>query len=149
VADSFLDVFCTSPDGVGHQGVYLNRHLRGGGCESWEKADGTLYCNKHTCVGGKPTPAAKSGFKKYWTHCKGGITPYKGTCDQAPCKDKKYCPDGKYCDKINPQVCTKRTVLHVDEMSRSAGVLIVKRSSCFKGKCSVFKVTRMHMSLSP
>ena len=84
--------------------------------------------------------AHASGLGKYDTRCNGGITPFKGTCNKAPCKDRKYCPDGKYCDKINPQVCTKRTVLHVNHMSLSAGVLVVKRSRCFKGKCSVFKV---------
>jgi hypothetical protein len=83
---------------------------------------------------------ATSGVNKYSTTCKVGITPYKGTCDKTPCKDKKYCPKGKYCDRINPQVCMKQMVVHVNHMSLSAGVLVVKRSLCFKGKCSVFKV---------
>merc|ERR1711871_412754 len=49
--------------------------------------------------------------------------------------------DESYCDKSGaPQVCQKMQVLHVNHMSRSAGVLVVKRSSCgADGKCSVFK----------
>ena len=67
----------------------------------------------------------------------------KGFCSKTPC-DKhispKYCPEDKYCDKTNSKVCTKMMVLHANEMSRYAGVLVFKRTSCFKGKCSVFKV---------
>jgi len=111
----------------------------------WRQAIGTLRCEKQACVGGKLTPYATSGLSKYGpyaqhkTFCNGGIMPFKGICDKTPCNDKKYCPDGKYCDKIN-QVCTKMMVLHVDKMSKSAGILLVKRASCFKGKCSIFKV---------
>jgi hypothetical protein len=72
---------------------------------------------------------------KYIRICKKpGISPYKGVCDKT---DNKA-----FCDTSGaPAVCQKRQAMHVNEMSRSAGVLIVKRSSCDSrtGKCAVFK----------
>jgi len=60
---------------------------------------------------------------------KPGISPFKGVCDKQG-----------YCDNSGaPQVCQKQQVLHINHMSRSAGVLVLKRSSCLNGKCSVFK----------
>ena len=59
---------------------------------------------------------------------KGGISPFKGMCTK------------QHCDKTNPQVCLKMKVVHVEMMSAMSGLLIFKRSFCFKGKCSVFKV---------
>jgi len=88
---------------------------------------GNVFCERHTCVNGKAYPAKRWGVNKYLTRCKGGTNPIKGVCNKA------------YCDKVYPQVCSKQIVVHPEEMSRSAGILIVKRSSCFKGKCSVFK----------
>ena len=129
-----------SPDGIGWQGVYFDDNQRGGWCLWWTaNAHGRLICEKHTCIDGKATPHGKTGPRQYLLTCKDGIAPYKGTCNGTPCKDKKYCPKGKYCDTINPQVCMKRIALHQQRMSRSAGVLIVKRSSCQKNECSVFK----------
>ena len=55
--------------------------------------------------------------KRYVKWCKKpGITPYKDVCDK-----KTYCdrrPGAR-------QVCQKMQVLHVNEMSRSAGVLVL------------------------
>lgn len=39
-----------------------------------------------------------------------------------------------------PRVCQKMAIIHVPEMSRSAGVLVMKRVTCIGSKCAVFKV---------
>jgi len=136
---------------VGWQGVFFKYGPAGGICLSWVSATGLLRCNAHTCINGKRWAESAIGpkYSKFKIRCggKGAFTPYEGTCNKTPCSDKKYCPDGTYCDKINPQVCMKQLVLHVEEMSRSAGVFVVKRSSCIKGKCSVFKVHPLHCTL--
>lgn len=98
-------------------------------------------CEKHTCVNSKtglPSatyPTAKSGSNQYNLKCrKPGISPYKGVCDTT---DNKA-----FCDKSGaPTVCLKMQVIHINKMSRSAGILVLKRSSCDSrtGKCPVFK----------
>ena len=133
-----------SPDGIGWQGVFFDHDQKGGHCTPWsahDAATGTLTCQQHTCVNSKTglpsatAPRAKSGAQKYSLLCKPpGITPFKGVCDKT---DNKA-----FCDKSGaPAVCQKRQALHVNRMSRSAGILIVKRSSCDSrtGKCSIFK----------
>ena len=126
------------PDGIGWQGFYADHHQSGGWCDSWTwsgAAAGSLQCELYTCIDpktGRDSPTEPSTNRRYWALCpKPGITPYKGVCDK-----KTYCdrrPGAR-------QVCQKMQVLHVNHMSRSAGVLIVKRSSCgADGKCSVFK----------
>jgi hypothetical protein len=59
--------------------------------------------------------------------CKGGITPFKGVCDAT------------HCDETHPSICVKMDVLHPEEASRGSGVLMIKRTRCFKNKCAVFK----------
>lgn len=108
-------------------------------CRKWSwpaAANGVLRCERHSCLNaetGAPMPGkpyGKDTWKKYTTFCpKPGINPYKGTCDK------------NYCDKSGArQICQKMQVLHVNLMSRHAGILLVKRVSCGKdGQCSVFK----------
>ena len=134
-------LFRCIPDGIGSQGVYFDDYRMGGLCLPWNAnlaATGTLICEQHTCVNPKTglpsatVPHGKSGSKKYKLHCKPpGITPYKGVCDKTNNK--------AFCDKSGaPSACLKIQALHANQMSRSAGVLVLKRSSC-AGKCSVFK----------
>jgi len=138
-----------SPDGVGWQGFYFDHFQMGGICKAWSTnsaATGKLSCEKHVCIDsetGLPSatkPRRRKGSGKYARLCKNkrrrrvGITPYKGVCDKTDSK--------AFCDKSGaPAVCSKMQVIHVNQMSRSAGVLVVKRSSCDSrtGKCSVFK----------
>jgi hypothetical protein len=133
-----------SPDGIGWQGFYMDHPQRGGLCLHWTSnsaASGQLYCEQHTCVNPKTgRPSATDPFGGFGAvpgvvECKPpGISPYKGVCDMT---DNKA-----FCDKSGaPAVCLKMQALHVDSMSRSAGVLVSKRSSCDSrtGKCSVFK----------
>lgn len=152
-----------SPDGVGPDGVFFDHYSLGGWCKTWSSTyvSGQLSCEKHRCVDPKTghnldaslnstfyyqgTLRRISSVLKDQFHCRhpaamhgrgtghDGITPFKGVCDKT---EKKA-----YCDQSGaPQVCQKMKVLHVEEMSRSAGVLIMKRTSCdIRGKCSVFK----------
>ena len=139
-------LFRDSPDGIGWQGVWYDHVQRGGVCLQWTSnsaGTGLLYCQQHTCVDAKTggpfatVPYAKSGFHKYILKCKKpGITPYKGVCDKTD-NNKAF-----FCDKSGaPAVCQKLQVVHVNFMSRSAGILTMKRSSCDSrtGRCSVFK----------
>merc|ERR1711998_286538 len=154
----------TCPDGIGWQGVYFKANwVWGGGvCVQWHKGTdsvlGRLHCEKHAwCMDRKTGKRGKLKRKRppldtNHTECRqldgtliehrDAVYPYKGFC-----RDKKYCDkykgicDESYCDKTGaPQVCQKMQVIHVHGMSRSAGVLAMKRTSCDRdGKCSVFK----------
>ena len=126
-----------SPDGIGWQGVYFDHHQNGGMCIAWySRRSGRLMCEKHRCVNpktgspGTTYPRRRKGSGQYTHMCKKpGISPFKGVCDEQG-----------YCDKSGaPQVCQKQQVLHMNHMSRSAGVLVLKRSSCLNGECAVFK----------
>jgi len=142
------------PDGIGWQGFYFDHHQMGGTCLSWTShsaATGTAKCEQYTCIdqGGNqvPTqPKSTHGLGQYISLCKWpGISPFKGVCQRGFYCDREKKPDAR-------QVCQKMQVVHVNEMSRSAGVLMAKRTSCkfscqnWKGqrykcsnKCSVFK----------
>jgi len=158
------------PDGIGWQGVYFKAKWEWGGgmCFQWHSTDsalGRLRCEQHAwCIDRKTGKRGKLKRKQLplntnHTEChrldrhsidrfgkliehRDAVYPYKGFC-----RDKKYCDkykgicDESYCDKTGaPQVCQKMQVIHVDKMSRSAGVLVMKRTSCDRdGKCSVFK----------
>jgi hypothetical protein len=137
-------LFRGSPDGIGWQGFYMDHHQKGGICLPWTSsraATGRLTCELYTCVNPKTglpsatAPRGNFGYKHYTLGCKPpGILPYKGVCDKT---DNKA-----FCDKSGaPSVCLKAQIVHVDQMSRSAGILMEKRSSCDSrtGKCSVFK----------
>jgi len=124
----------TCPDGIGWEGVFFQHFQNGGTCLTWMENQ-RLACEQHECIGGRRVPFGvlqgsrkkKTGYSKYSMRCKGGISPFKGMCTK------------QHCDKTNPQVCLKMKVVHVEMMSPMSGLLLFKRSSCFKGKCSVFK----------
>jgi len=127
-----------------------------------EARSGTMRCEKPTCTGinGQPAPPCPADFSWDSTRRKGfngDACAYTFPGSKRSVNDKKwkhqtwcaapktldtdlYKGQSKY-DVQNgiPQVCTKFDVLHVNEMSRSAGVLMVKRSSCLGKKCSVYK----------
>ena len=90
-------------------------------------ATGLLRCEEHGFRG-----EDDDGNKK--------VPLIKGTCTKTPCTDPNFCPNDKYCDDVNAVVCSKQTTHHPRGMSTNSGVLIFKRSHCFKHKCSVFKV---------
>jgi len=151
------------PDGIGWQGVYFDAHWtwRRGYCIQWHKgtdsAWGRLRCEQHTyrCFHrgtGKPGIVRRKRGRSNHVECRqldGTLIPHRFTMYpyKGFCRDKKYCDkykgicDENYCDKTGaPQVCQKMQVIHVDNMSRDAGVLAMKRTSCDRdGKCSVFK----------
>ena len=134
-----------SPDGIGWGGVFFDDSAVGGRCVNWDGkkiAMGFFRCEKHACINpktGAPGPLkpvrenekdAEGRWEKYALVCKAkdGIYPFKGACNDI------------FCDKSTPQVCLKMNVVHVDRMSRSSGVLLMKRTSCTRdGKCAVFK----------
>jgi len=131
------------PDGIGWQGVYENHEEMGGHCIPWHRsqaANGVLRCERHTCLNRntkKPMPVmavSQTGSGSQRKFCPApGIHPFKGVCDE------------EFCDESGAaQVCQKFQVLHVHGMSRSAGILIMKRTSCTVDKgharqCAVFK----------
>jgi len=146
----------TCPDVIGWPGFYYDQHQKGGLCIRWTSRNaqtGKFMCERYTCVDKKTgedlakkgrgiIAAGSKGALRYTKVCKPSwknrnrITPLKGVCNK---ETEKVCTE-------NPnvrQVCQKMRVVHVDQMSRSAGVLMMKRTSCdADGKCSVFKAAR-------
>jgi len=118
------------PDGIGWQGVYEKHYQYGGRCLNWFKSShiqGSLKCERHACLGGTHTSGRRRSTPGS-THCSGGTKGYKGI-------------EGDTSG--SRQTCQKMHVMHVDGMSRQAGLLVFKRSSCLTGNsnssCSVFK----------
>merc|ERR1711871_162822 len=130
------------PDRIGWEGVHFESQKTGGMCKLWtwkQAAIGSIQCERYPCIDIKTgrdipvTPIGKRGAKQYKMRCpKGskGRSPFKGYCGK------------KFCDRRPGarQVCLKMQVRHVNTMSRSAGVFMLKRSSCSAdGICAVFK----------